>query len=1199
MIGPGDNPFETPFPPTGGDDENRAAVAAWHERERRHRSVRMVIMFMMMMMLMDGEERNSQLRSVDQNNVRKRNNKLILLKKGIDNAVYSSRREEDQAIRAAAEGHDRYKHLLDLNGGEDVEKKVNEWVVQDINDLEANSLSLNELAKVGRKMDNGDQDQAVAMMNPVMAAAIKQLDTVIKEDEEGDKKVYHYPRNTTGYYRGSWERVRNDGQKKDGEGKEEPKTTESKEAHKVTVIDERSVEKKMKNIAAEKGENIGVFLLPDGLTFDTKITGENSTNTQASEDAKMKNERKNIRKIDSRPLLLQMMLQKPESSLVSNQSDKPGTTLSHDSGRSAFQLIARPVPGMSELSVIEGFVKMYDGTSGFSTKNDILLRVRGVVLHSLGRVSMVSNAPGRSALVIGGNVAPVLSKPKPPTVDGSTVKKEKNRDVEEDEIEKKTRRRLQDSLYEALSFRPRDQQIFQDDAAPTNGVTLQKLINQIREDVFALQSLESMAEEGNQWNRDDAEGNWVLQSFDADNSFPHDEEELTSSPFTHGSGQSIIGNTMSSSWLKSIVSGHRRLSDTTLEHVDEKVDVTTDGKLNQKEGGGELKSELSKTSHKVKKDSTEKPTPDSDLRSLSKTPSHSTTLDSGKGKLKSVATADLPPVSLSKNGSKTLEKLSKSSTSKSTIPNLDVFSFPYAHDTKENSIKSSITLAKRPIPPRERLLEANADHCEFELNFDVKEDQWRIADWRRMTGRHIREILDLQPASSNAQDTHSKRESKSPLSPETEAHLVRVPYTASGRAENLHRSGKSNDEPMVMGLTGTIVSVNCDFESTINVTAIRTDWEHTTGKAFNYSFYMMLACLTQIVVLLRQLLHTQAQSAAARVSLLMVGWQTQLDALMCISHILLCLGMPPLFTAFISVAFFKLLIFFVIEMKYMAIIIQARNASDGIQTTTAMLRRQVTIVQMKIYIFLMAVFLSFWYIQDRHRTPFMLLLYSFWVPQIVRNIFTEAKKPLHTYYIYGMSVTRLVAPIYVFAVPNNFLKEVNPDFPTDFRMVQLLILWIGVQTAILIAQGKFGARFMIPAMFLPPKFDYSRPIPPSLLPEPEPISRNEQPPALESTSSNELESPASRASTTRNRMKGSRSQNTSAGNGMIMTETPITITHERPTVECVICYNEIDVDNRRDYMLGPCDHLFHRECLEQWMEVKMECPICRTELPAL
>ena len=111
-------------------------------------------------------------------------------------------------------------------------------------------------------------------------------------------------------------------------------------------------------------------------------------------------------------------------------------------------------------------------------------------------------------------------------------------------------------------------------------------------------------------------------------------------------------------------------------------------------------------------------------------------------------------------------------------------------------------------------------------------------------------------------------------------------------------------------------------------------------------------------------------------------------------------------------------------------------------------------------------------------------MYSFWVPQILRNIITEARRPLHTSYIYAMSLTRLIAPIYTFAVPKNFYTEIEPDFPVDFFTCQVLIVWVGIQAAILIAQSKYGTRFMIPARCLPPKFDYSRPIPESLIPKP-------------------------------------------------------------------------------------------------------------------
>lgn len=530
--------------------------------------------------------------------------------------------------------------------------------------------------------------------------------------------------------------------------------------------------------------------------------------------------------------------------------------------------------------------------------------------------------------------------------------------------------------------------------------------------------------------------------------------------------------------------------------------------------------------------------------------------------------------------------------SSAEIPSEIVFPYPFAMDDKVQSVGRTKTPAARSMPPREQLLEANAGNCEFEMTLNIQEEEWTIGQWRTLLARYANEAVRLDSATQTS--VNRDEAIKGPKEGKTKS---------SKKARGSKRRRAPQDQALVMTVNGTIVSRNCEFRAELNATAVRTDWEHTTGKAINYSFYMMLTCLTQIVLLLRQLLHSQAQSAATRVSLLCVGWQTVLDALLCLVHIYLSLAMQPLFTAFASVAFFKLLIFCVIEMKYMAIIIQARNASNG-GNTVDILRRQIAMLHLRFYVALLGTFIGFFYAWESYRTVYMLVLYSFWVPQIVQNIATEAKRPLHHYYVYGMSLTRLVAPLYIFAVKNNFLKEVYPDSPTNVFMCELLVVWVGIQAAILEAQGRYGARFMIPARFLPPKFDYSRPIPPSLLPPEieeetpsETLHKERAAPEMRATLIARESSPR-KATGARNRMKGNRANK----NETPMTTETISASPARPappSFECCICYNEIDIRNRSGYMLAPCDHLFHRDCLVQWMEVKMECPICRCDLPAL
>lgn len=127
--------------------------------------------------------------------------------------------------------------------------------------------------------------------------------------------------------------------------------------------------------------------------------------------------------------------------------------------------------------------------------------------------------------------------------------------------------------------------------------------------------------------------------------------------------------------------------------------------------------------------------------------------------------------------------------------------------------------------------------------------------------------------------------------------------------------------------------------------------------------------------------------------------------------------------------------------------------------------------------------------------------------------------------------------------------------------------------------------------FLPPKYDYARPIPESLLPR---QHSNERPPS-DDVETNTLIGGDD---------KGPRNRKSSSRNGSDDSHGVTTIyeshdSSEGSSLDCVICYNGINIENKRGYMLAPCDHIFHRDCLEQWMEVKMECPICRMGLPPL
>ena len=44
--------------------------------------------------------------------------------------------------------------------------------------------------------------------------------------------------------------------------------------------------------------------------------------------------------------------------------------------------------------------------------------------------------------------------------------------------------------------------------------------------------------------------------------------------------------------------------------------------------------------------------------------------------------------------------------------------------------------------------------------------------------------------------------------------------------------------------------------------------------------------------------------------------------------------------------------------------------------------------------------------------------------------------------------------------------------------------------------------------------------------------------------------------------------------------------------ECIICFENLE----ENYTITTCKHEFHTHCIEQWLEFKTTCPICRTVL---
>ena len=268
-----------------------------------------------------------------------------------------------------------------------------------------------------------------------------------------------------------------------------------------------------------------------------------------------------------------------------------------------------------------------------------------------------------------------------------------------------------------------------------------------------------------------------------------------------------------------------------------------------------------------------------------------------------------------------------------------------------------------------------------------------------------------------------------------------------------------------------------------------------------------------------------------------------------------------------------------------------------------------------------------------------LLLYSYWVPQIVWNAMSGSRRCFTIKHIIGVTLCKLIPALYFLILPYNILYPLHGNqyswhhfFDISSFAGKALIAWSAFQVTILLLQRKHGARFFLhPFSPDPSVYNYYRVYKPSkfistssphvsfsslvlprlrsvcdsdcchrlqdcLLRRKPPLttySRQEQlqllhdyendPEQQQSHVSPLARNPIDTASSS---SSSSSSSSNSSGGG----------DDAANSHECAVCFTSIDL-RPGEYMVTPCDHLFHPSCLQQWMEIKLECPICRAALP--
>jgi hypothetical protein len=225
------------------------------------------------------------------------------------------------------------------------------------------------------------------------------------------------------------------------------------------------------------------------------------------------------------------------------------------------------------------------------------------------------------------------------------------------------------------------------------------------------------------------------------------------------------------------------------------------------------------------------------------------------------------------------------------------------------------------------------------------------------------------------------------------------------------------------------------------------------------------------------------------------------------------------------------------------------------------------------------------------------LYFSLWWPQIWRNVQRNSRRAYSWRFMIGQSVLRACPFAYFYCRDDNILFA-RPDRSA----FALLVGWLWIQLWILAGQDVLGPRYVVPKGWAPEAWDYH------------PVLREDN---LESGGlpiglvSGDQVDEEGRSLSTRKERDRDRGKDRSSGfpAGVHVHSIDCAICRETLEVPVVPAGSDPDAVGaggsvaatlaRRTYMVTPCRHLFHSDCLEGWLRFRLQCPICREELPPL
>lgn len=401
-----------------------------------------------------------------------------------------------------------------------------------------------------------------------------------------------------------------------------------------------------------------------------------------------------------------------------------------------------------------------------------------------------------------------------------------------------------------------------------------------------------------------------------------------------------------------------------------------------------------------------------------------------------------------------------------------------------------------------------------------------------------------------------------------------------------------------MNFTGLLYSPDC---------AVKLQLPTLTGprrevKIFRYhraTIVGIVVLFIQILLTVKQLNYTSTPSTISRISFWAVCLMSLVDGSLAMIYLVASAIFNQLYLPLTVSAFLSFILASMFEMRFMINIYMSQINERTLSLSTALQGRpmddsddsapaatggepqdeaQVSGAIYTRFFFALIIFTFImlnsivWprHIREGFERVVLLVLNSYWLPQAYRNVVRGSHRSFKWWFIIGTTLVRLTPIGYIFMVKNNVF-----DHHVDRRYFLVLVIWVSLQLSLLALQSVFGARFFLPKSWLPQTYSYH--------------------PAL---TEGDLEHGFG--------INHFHPEGESSEGVVLKTDNGTCF------IDCAICMNEVEVPilksnldqaatflQRRQYMVTPCRHIFHTQCLEAWMKYKLQCPVCRNSLPPL